>query len=81
MIGCLRFVECKKEELLISFDGISFHLPPEITNRGWYRGNTWHHSIQSFLRPNFECIQGFVSLCDINEGDVTLSILEGSHIS
>ena len=81
MIGCLRFVECKKEELLISFDGISFHLPPEITNRGWYRGNTRHHSIQSFLRPNFECIQGFVSLCDINEGDVTLSILEGSHIS
>lgn len=70
----------KKEELLVSFDGISFHLPPEITNRGWYRGNTWHHSDQSFTRPNFECIQGFVSLCDINEGDATLSILEGSHI-
>ena len=28
------------EDLLCSFDGLSVHLP-ELTNRGWYRGNDW----------------------------------------
>ena len=69
----------EKEEMLVSFDGVSLHLPPEITRRGWYRGNNWHHTDQSFTRPNFECIQGFISLRDIEPGDATLSILEGSH--
>lgn len=66
-------------QMLVSFDGISFHLPPEITNRGWYRGNNWHHTDQSFTRPDFECVQGFVSLKNINKGDATLSVFEGSH--
>ena len=34
----------KTDELLVSFDGLSFNLPPEETNRGWYRGNTWYHT-------------------------------------
>lgn len=69
----------QKEEMLVSFDGVSLHLPPEITRRGWYRGNKWHHTDQSFTRPNFECVQGYISLRDIEPGDATLSILEGSH--
>ena len=70
--------DCRPDDLLVSFDGISFHLPPEITNRGWFR-NVWHHTDQSYLRPDFECVQGFVTLRDINPGDATLSFLEGSH--
>jgi hypothetical protein len=29
------------EDLIVSFDGVSFHLPPKETGRGWYRGNNW----------------------------------------
>ena len=69
----------KKEELLVSFDGASIHMPPEITKIGWNRNNTWYHSDQSFLRNDFECIQGWINLFDTNEGDATLSFLEASH--
>jgi len=27
---------CEKEDLLVSFDGLSFQLPPEQTGRGWH---------------------------------------------
>ena len=67
------------EELLTSFDGCSIHLPPESTGRGWYRGNSWLHTDQSFTRNNLECIQGFVTAFDINEGDASLTLLEKSH--
>lgn len=70
---------CRSDELLVSFDGVSFHLPPEITKRGWYRGNKWFHTDQSYMRPEFECVQSFVTLRDINVGDATLAIMEGSH--
>lgn len=69
----------KPEDLLVSFDGVGIHMPPEITNKGWFRGNEWYHSDQSFQRNGFECVQGFVSLFDINEGDATLSFLENSN--
>tara|TARA_B110000208_G_scaffold153187_1_gene185324 strand:+ start:1228 stop:2193 length:966 start_codon:yes stop_codon:yes gene_type:complete len=71
--------DCSVDELLCSFDGISFHMPPEITNRGWYRSNDWLHTDQSSNKPNLESIQGFISLYDINEYDGTLCIHEGSH--
>jgi hypothetical protein len=67
------------QELLVSFDGLSFGMPPETTNRGWNRGKTWFHSDQSFTRNDFECVQSWVTALDVNEGDATLSILEGSH--
>jgi hypothetical protein len=69
----------KPQDLLVSFDGLSFGVPPEITNRGWYRNHTWYHSDQSFTRNNFECIQGWVTGYDVNEGDATLAFYEGSH--
>jgi hypothetical protein len=39
---------CSVDELLVSFDGLSFNLPPEVTKRGWNRGNTWYHTDQSY---------------------------------
>lgn len=70
---------CSPEELLVSFDGLSFNLPPEVTRRGWNRGNTWYHTDQSFTRPDFSCVQSFVTGLDIDEFDATLSFLEGSN--
>lgn len=68
-----------KEELLVSFDGLSFSLPPEITKKGWHDGKTWYHTDQSYTRNNFECIQSWVTALDVNEGDSTLTVMEGSH--
>jgi len=67
------------DELLVSFDGLSFNIPPEYTNRGWNRNNTWYHSDQSFERNNFECIQSWVTGLDVNEGDATLAFMEKSN--
>ncbi len=69
----------KPDELLVSFDGASFHLPPEITNRGYYRGNKWYHTDQRLSDSAFKCIQSWVTAFDVNEGDATLTLLEGSH--
>jgi len=68
-----------KNDLLVSFDGLSVHLPPEKTNRGWYK-NEWYHTDQSFEKENKCCIQGYINLYDTNEHDATLTILEGSHL-
>ena len=71
--------ETPSEELLTSFDGASFHFPPEITKRGWYR-KTWYHTDQSYFRPDFECVQSWVTAYDVNEGDATLAFVECSNI-
>ena len=65
-------------DLLVSFDGLSIHLPPEKTNRGWYESN-WFHTDQSSMKKDKHCIQGLINLYPVNDGDATLSILEGSH--
>ena len=71
--------KCKPDELLTSFDGFSFHIPPEYTNRGWFRNKLWLHCDQSFTDNSFKCIQSWVTGFDINENDGTLAFLEGSH--
>lgn len=70
--------KCTPDDLLVSFDAASFHMPPEVTNIGWHR-NTWFHVDQSPCRPQFECIQSWVTAFDVNDGDATLAILEGSN--
>lgn len=65
-------------DMLCSFDGISFHIPPEKTRRGWFRNN-WLHTDQSYLRNEFECVQGWVTGEDVEEGDATLTFLKNSH--
>lgn len=69
---------CRKGELLVSFDGASYHMPPEQTRLGWYRGKDWLHSDQSYLSPGFKCVQGWINGYDTNEGDASLTILESS---
>lgn len=73
------FWDCNVNELLVSFDGLSFNLPPEITKKGWNKGNTWYHTDQSFMNNEFKCIQSFITGLDINEYDATLSFMEGSN--
>ena len=69
-----------KEDLLVSFDGASFHFPPEVTNFGWVNPDkSWLHSDQSFSRNAFECAQGWINAYDTNDGDATLTVLEGSN--
>ena len=65
-------------DLLVSFDGLSIHLPPEKTKRGWYESN-WFHTDQSSKKIGNHCIQGLINLYPVNDGDATLSILEKSH--
>lgn len=67
------------EDLLCSFDGLSVHLPPELTKRGWYRGNDWFHTDQSSEKVGLHCIQGMINLYDVNPGDATLRIMKGSN--
>lgn len=74
------FWTCNNEDLLVSFDGIAFGIPPEVTNRGWNKNNTWYHTDQSYIRNNFECVQSWITAFDVNEGDATLGFMEGSNI-
>ena len=67
------------EDLLVSFDGASFHMPPEQVKKGWFKGKTWYHCDQSYLRNGLECIQSWVTGYDVNRGDATLTFYEGSH--
>ena len=65
-------------DLLVSFDGLSFHPPPEVTKKGWHR-NTWYHSDQSFTRNDFECVQSWITGTDVEENDATLAFYEKSN--
>lgn len=82
------------EELLVSFDGLSFNLPPETTNKGYFHpkyckeltgtelernGISWLHTDQSYTNNTFQCVQSWVTALDVNPGDATLLILEGSN--
>ncbi len=73
------FWNVQPRDLLVSFDGNSYHMPPESTNLGWFKGNNWLHCDQSYLRNDFECVQSWINAFDTNEGDATLTFLEGSH--
>ena len=66
------------KDLLVSFDGLSLSLPPEVTNLGWER-NKWYHCDQTFTRNEDCCIQGYVNGFDANEGDASLCVLLGSY--
>lgn len=74
-----HFWNCDVTDLLVSFDGLSFNLPPEITKRGWNMNKTWFHTDQSYTKPDFACIQSYISGLDVEEGDATLSVMEGSN--
>jgi hypothetical protein len=69
----------KTPDLLVSFDGASFHMPHETTRKGFYRGNSWFHTDQRLSDSKFQCVQGWVTGLDVNEGDATLAVLCGSQ--
>lgn len=71
--------KCLPEELLVSFDGISFGVPPEITNRGWDRGKHWFHTDQRLAENELQCFQSWVTAKRVDVGDATLAFLAGSH--
>ena len=66
------------DDLIVSFDGSSFHLPPETTNKGWFR-NSWLHTDQRLCDSSFQCIQSWVTPLEVRTGDATLTCLVGSH--
>jgi hypothetical protein len=71
-----------KEDLLVSFDGVSIQMPPEITQFGWFNNNSdkLFHTDQGFQSSEFECVQSWITAFDVNENDATLTVLEGSHV-
>lgn len=69
---------CNPNDLLVSFDAASFHMPPETTKIGWHK-TTWYHSDQSYTDKGFKCAQGWVTAFDVNRGDATLAFYEGSN--
>jgi ectoine hydroxylase-related dioxygenase (phytanoyl-CoA dioxygenase family) len=71
--------DCKLEDLIVSFDGLSFNPPPEETKRGWNKNKLWLHCDQSYTHNDFKTAQSWVTGPAVNEGDATLAILEGSH--
>ena len=74
-----EFWGCPSEDLLVSFDGFSFNMPPETTHRGWCKPDLTYHTDQSFKRPDFECMQTWVTGFDVEDGDATLAFYEGSN--
>lgn len=67
------------KNLIVSFDGASCHLSPEVLKRGWYIKNKFHCD-QSFTRNNLDCIQSWVTANDTDEKDATLLFLEKSNL-
>lgn len=69
----------KPEDLLVSFDGLSFHIPPEHTGKGFFTQPKLHVD-QSYTRNNFESMQSWITAKDIGKNDATLMCLEKSHL-
>jgi hypothetical protein len=74
-----KIYNVKPDELLVSFDGFSLHLPPEKTGYGFSDGYVGLHCDQSFTRNELDTIQSWVNLYDTYQGDATLVFLEGSN--
>ena len=73
-------LRCRPKDLLVSFDGVSVHTPPEYSNnkRGWYNNNSWYHVDSG---TNRQCFQSWVTARDVNPGDYTIGFFVKSHKS
>ena len=73
--------DSQAEEMLTSFDGVSIHMPPEQTGNGFFTGDKdiWFHTDQSYFDNSAKCVQGMVTLWDVEEGDATLACWPKSH--
>lgn len=68
----------KTRELFVSFDGVSVAEPPEWTGRP-IDDKAWLHVDQGQAKRGRHCVQGLVTLEDMNSDDMTLQVLAGSH--
>jgi hypothetical protein len=69
------------EDLIVSYDGCAFSLPPEYTGIGWHR-KKWLHVDQTWTRDRHDgkpTFQSWVTALEVGEGDGTLQVLLGSH--
>jgi hypothetical protein len=57
---------CERRDLLTSFDGLAMHLPPETTNRGWFR-QMWMQKEHHFLLQ----VQSLIVSLNANAGEGT----------
>jgi ectoine hydroxylase-related dioxygenase (phytanoyl-CoA dioxygenase family) len=73
-----KIYDVNVNELICSFDGFSFLPPPEETHTK-KKVDEWFHVDHSYTRPEFECIQGWVTGTDVAKGDATLVVLAKSH--
>jgi ectoine hydroxylase-related dioxygenase (phytanoyl-CoA dioxygenase family) len=68
------------KNLLVSFDGMAFLLPPEETQHNWRKERDCNlHLDQRLCVTKRAGFQSFVTANDIEEGDATIQFLEGSH--
>lgn len=75
-----RMLECNEKDLLVSFDGMSFLVPPEETDEHWFtRSQVQLHIDQKLSISYKDSLQSFVTANDIEEGDATIHFLEGSN--
>ena len=74
-----KFWKCKPEDLLVSFDGVGFYMPHEITKRRYIR-KAWFHTDQGYENSEFSCVQSWVTGLDVRKGDATLAFMEMSHL-
>lgn len=74
--------KCEREELLVSFDGGSFHFPSEWMNKRHFHDpkKTVFHTDQNFNENAFQCVQSWVTAFDVEEGDATLLVKLKSHL-
>ena len=52
-----KIYNCNIDDLLVSFDSISIHFPPELTKKGKYQEDkeNWYHFDQSSHKKDFHC--------------------------
>lgn len=68
-------------DLLVSFDGGNAFRPWRY-NRSWLTDGGWYHVDQNAMKPGGrgrQCVQGFVTLCDVSEETGGLVVVPGSH--
>ena len=74
--------DCKIEDLLVSFDGASVHMPSGKGNNG-NSSRSWYHVDKSFekKKQKIQCYQSWITGLDVNDEDYTIGFFRGSHHS
>lgn len=73
--------QARNEDMLTSFDGFSFGVPPETTRTGWQPDDGgWLHLDQSPALRGEQCYQAWVTALDVRPGDATLVVCEAGHL-